>query len=127
IEVVCDREQIQQAFLAILDNAIGAMSKGGSITVKTSCDTDKKKVRIDFKDSGPGISPTDLPHIFEPFYTTKKEGKGLGLGLSVCYGIIERHNGKIEVNSAVGEGSTFSIQLPAHCGGNKPGGSYFKI
>jgi two-component system NtrC family sensor kinase len=112
IEVVCDKDQIQQAFLAILDNAVAAMPKGGTLIIKTDSDSDKQKIKIEIQDTGSGISPDDLPHILEPFYTTKKEGKGVGLGLSVCYGIIERHNGKIDVKSALGEGSTFIIELP---------------
>jgi two-component system NtrC family sensor kinase len=113
-EVMGDKDQIQQAFLAILVNAVEAMPGGGTLTLKTSSDTDKKKVKIQIQDTGSGISPADLPHIFEPFFTTKKEGKGVGLGLSVCYGIIERHDGKIDVNSVVGRGSTFTIELPLH-------------
>jgi len=111
-EVMCDKDQIQQTFLAILDNAMAAMPDGGTLTIRTSSDPDDEKVKIQFQDTGSGISPEDLPHIFEPFYTTKKEGKGIGLGLSVCYGIVERHNGKIDVHSVVGQGSTFIIELP---------------
>jgi len=117
-EVICDKDQIQQAFLAILDNALAAMPHGGSLSIITNSNPRKKKVRIQIQDTGPGIAPADLPHVFEPFYTTKKEGKGVGLGLSVCYGIIERHNGKIEVSSALGRGSTFIIELPLHPGEN---------
>jgi len=113
-EVICDKDQIQQAFLAILDNAAAAMPQGGTLSIITNSNLRKKKVKLQIQDTGPGISPADLPHIFEAFYTTKKEGKGVGLGLSVCYGIIERHNGKIEVNSVVGQGSTFIIELPLH-------------
>ena len=64
------------------------------------------------KDSGPGISPSDLPHIFEPFYTTKNEGYGVGLGLSTVYGIMERHHGSVQVESQVGKGTTFTLKLP---------------
>ncbi|KPK77747.1 MAG: hypothetical protein AMJ89_01830 [candidate division Zixibacteria bacterium SM23_73] len=113
-EVICDRDQIQQAFLAILDNAVAAMPQGGTLSIITNSNLRKKKVKIQIQDTGSGISPADLVHVFEPFYTTKKEGKGVGLGLSVCYGIIERHDGKIEVNSMVGQGSTFIIELPLH-------------
>jgi two-component system NtrC family sensor kinase len=113
-EVICDKDQIQQAFLAILDNAVAAMPDGGVLSIKTSSDSDKKKVKIQIQDTGSGISPADLPHVFEPFYTTKKEGKGIGLGLSVCYGIVERHDGKLGVNSVVGQGSTFTIELPLY-------------
>ncbi|MGB2698722.1 MAG: ATP-binding protein, partial [Candidatus Zixiibacteriota bacterium] len=111
-EVICDKDQIQQCFLAILDNAVEAMPEGGTLTIKTTSNSDEKNIRIQIQDTGSGISPADLPHIFEPFYTTKKEGKGVGLGLSVCYGIIERHDGKINVNSIMGEGSTFTVELP---------------
>ena len=89
-EAMCDKDQMQQAFLAMMVNAVEAMSGGGTLTLRTNTDTDKNKLRIEIQDTGSGISPQDLPHIFEPFYTTKKEGKGVGLGLSVCYGIIER-------------------------------------
>lgn len=111
-EVTCDKDQVQQCFLAILDNAAEAMPEGGMLTIKTTPDSAQKKMRVEIQDTGSGISTTDLPHIFEPFYTTKKEGKGVGLGLSVCYGIIERHKGGISVKSDVGEGSTFVIELP---------------
>jgi two-component system NtrC family sensor kinase len=118
-EVMGDKDQIQQAFLAILVNAVEAMPGGGTLGIKTFSDSDNKKVKIQIQDTGSGISPTDLPHIFEPFFTTKKEGKGVGLGLSVCYGIIERHDGKIGVDSVVGQGSTFTIELPLHSNENK--------
>jgi two-component system NtrC family sensor kinase len=117
-EVICDKDQIQQAFLAILDNAVGAMPQGGTLNIVSNQNLRKMKVRIQIQDTGPGISPEDLPHIFEPFYTTKKEGKGVGLGLSVCYGIIERHDGTIEVSSTLGRGSTFITELPLHPGEN---------
>jgi len=110
--IICDRDQIQQCILAILDNAVAAMPKGGTITVKTSFDSNSENVRVEIQDTGLGISSTDLPHIFEPFYTTKKDGKGVGLGLSVCYGILTNHNGKIDAKSTLGGGSTFIIELP---------------
>ncbi|HEX7400639.1 MAG TPA: ATP-binding protein [candidate division Zixibacteria bacterium] len=110
-EAICDKDQMQQAFLAIMVNAVEAMSGGGTLILRTGTDLDKNKLQIEIQDTGSGISPQDLPHIFEPFYTTKKEGKGVGLGLSVCYGIIERHEGKISVNSTLGKGTTFVIEL----------------
>lgn len=113
-EVICDKDQIQQAFLAILDNAAEAMPQGGTLSLITNCNWRKKRVQIQIQDTGSGIAPADLPHVFEPFYTTKKEGKGVGLGLSVCYGIIERHDGKIEVTSTVDQGTTFIIELPLY-------------
>jgi two-component system NtrC family sensor kinase len=118
-EAMGDKDQLQQAFLAILVNAVEAMPGGGTLSLVTSSDSDNKKVKIQIQDTGSGISPTDLPHIFEPFYTTKKEGKGVGLGLSVCYGIIERHDGKVDVHSVVGRGSNFTIELPLYSSNSK--------
>jgi signal transduction histidine kinase len=63
------------------------------------------------QDSGIGITPEDLPHVFEPFYSTKKDGQGVGLGLSVVYGIVERHGGSISVDSALGKGTTFTMKF----------------
>jgi two-component system NtrC family sensor kinase len=111
-EATLDKDQIQQAFLAIMVNAVESMPSGGTLTIRTSTDPGRRRIRIEIQDTGSGISRQDLPHIFEPFYTTKKEGKGVGLGLSVSYGIIERHEGKIDVRSAVGQGTTFIIELP---------------
>jgi two-component system NtrC family sensor kinase len=120
---MCDKDQMQQAFLAILVNAVEAMAEKGTLTIRTITDTNKKKLRVEIEDTGVGISPADLPHIFEPFYTIKtpkKDGKGVGLGLSVCYGIIERHKGKIEVHSIVGKGTTFIIELSLHSIDSRP-------
>jgi two-component system NtrC family sensor kinase len=119
VGVICDRDQIQQAFLAILDNAAESMPHGGVLTIITNTNPRKKRVQVQVQDTGAGISTSDLPHVFEPFYTTKKEGKGVGLGLSVCYGIIERHDGEIEIYSKEGEGTTFIIELPLHAFNNK--------
>ncbi len=110
-ECICDKNQIQQAFLAILMNAVEAMPDGGTLTIKTKDNPDKKAVLVEIQDSGIGIPLEDIPRIFEPFFTTKKEGKGVGLGLSVVYGILEAHNADIDVKSKVGEGSTFMIEL----------------
>lgn len=110
LEARCDKEQIQQAALAIIMNAIEAMPNGGTLTIKALAEGDKIKIGI--SDTGEGIADEHLPHIFEPFYTSKREGKGIGLGLSVAYGIIERHKGQIEVESTVGKGSTFVITIP---------------
>jgi K+-sensing histidine kinase KdpD len=75
-------------------------------------DDQNQMVWLSITDSGAGIDPADLPRIFEPFYSTKTEGKGVGLGLSMVYGIIRAHNGTIEVDSEMGRGSTFRIRLP---------------
>ncbi len=103
-------DQIKQVFLNICLNAVDAMEKkGGDLTVQLSSST-LSQVCISFKDTGKGIPPEDLPHIFEPFYTTKE--KGSGLGLSICYEIVKNFNGTILVESKPGEGATFTVCLP---------------
>lgn len=109
--VRCDAEQIQQALLALQINAVEAMPTGGNLKI-TAFNAPPGEITIKFIDTGTGIRDEDLPHIFEPFYTTKREGKGTGLGLAVVYGIIERHGGKISVDSTVNHGTTFTITLP---------------
>ncbi len=107
-----DASQLEQAFLALAINAVEAMPEGGSLRVDVSEEEDG--FRITFSDTGVGIAEEDLPRIFEPFYTTKHERKGTGLGLTVAYGIVERHGGSIQVQSRPHEGTTFTITLPRH-------------
>ncbi len=109
LEIKCDKEQIQQAILAIFMNAIEAMQNGGTLTVGIYSEDNNCIITI--KDTGDGISDELLPHIFEPFYTSKKGGKGVGLGLSIAYGIIERHNGNIKIETEVEKGTTFIIAI----------------
>lgn len=105
-----DPNQLKQVVLNLLNNAIDAVvDKAGDIEVSTA--SRDGQVVIAISDNGNGIPPEALPHIFEPFFTTKKE-KGTGLGLSVSYKIIESHNGRIEVESRVGEGTVFTVVLP---------------
>lgn len=112
-EVKCDFKQIQQAFLNLVYNASDAMQDGGILTVKANRkDGDERFLDIIISDIGCGIAEKNKEKIFDPFFTTKEEGKGVGLGLSVVYGIITRHNGRIEVESETGKGSTFKISLP---------------
>jgi len=111
-EVRCDFKQIQQALLDIMINASEAMTAGGTLTLVARPFTQGRFIEIIISDTGYGISEEDLQNIFEPFFTTKEESKGVGLGLSVVYGIITRHNGFIDVESAVGKGSIFNIRLP---------------
>ena len=88
---------------------IEAMNEEGILTVHTTCDADKLTILI--KDTGVGIPPENMKNIFDPFFSTKKQVKGVGLGLSVVYGIIERHKGKIWVNSEPNLGTTFHLEL----------------
>jgi two-component system NtrC family sensor kinase len=106
-----DPKTLQQVFLNLFVNAIQAMKQGGTLTVRAYCE-DGHWLKVEVADTGTGIDPEDLPHIFEPFYTTKEVGRGTGLGLSVSYGIIQKHGGHIEVKSKKGEGSTFTVVLP---------------
>lgn len=103
--------QIRQVLLNILINARDAIHNDGEISIKTSQNDDI--ILIAIKDSGSGISQHDLEHIFEPFYTTKEVGKGTGLGLAVCKGIINEHCGDIEISSTPGEGTCVTITIPA--------------
>ena len=107
-----DYNQLQQCVINLIFNAIDAMPDGGALTLSGGFDSEKKRVTIHVKDSGLGIPEKDLPHIFEPFFTTKQEGYGVGLGLSTVYGIMERHNGLVEVDTQPGQGAEFRLQLP---------------
>jgi signal transduction histidine kinase len=105
-----DVQQIEQVLVNIISNAVQAMPGGGTLRVNLSQSDGVAAIAI--QDSGAGISPEHLTRIFDPFFTTKPEGEGTGLGLSVSYGIISNHSGRIEVESEVGQGSTFTIILP---------------
>lgn len=105
-----DGGQIQQAVIALATNAIDAMPNGGKL--KFCVRQDPRRVIIEVSDTGIGIPTEDLPRIFEPFFTTKEVGKGTGLGLAVCYGIVSEHSGRIGVRSSLGKGTTFTISLP---------------
>ncbi|MEW6749609.1 MAG: ATP-binding protein [Candidatus Latescibacterota bacterium] len=109
-----DADQLQQAMLAVLINAVEAMPDGGDLRVTTSLlgDGSSRQVQVEIQDSGPGIPQDALDRLFEPFYTTKQDKKGVGLGLSVVYGIVRRHNGRIDVRSEPGKGATFVVTLP---------------
>jgi two-component system NtrC family sensor kinase len=111
--VYVDTGELQQIYTNIAINAFQAMKqKGGKLIVETSQD-DAGYVVAKFADTGPGISPENLSKIFDPFFTTKPEMEGTGLGLSVCRGLVEKYNGKIEVETRVGHGATFIVKLPA--------------
>jgi two-component system, NtrC family, sensor kinase len=106
-----DRKSLQQVFLNLFINAIQAMPDGGQLIIRVWSDRGQW-LHVDVTDTGIGIDPEHLPRIFDPFYTTKEVGRGTGLGLSVTYGIIEKHGGHIEAHSKMGEGATFGIVLP---------------
>jgi two-component system NtrC family sensor kinase len=109
-EVMASTNQMRQVMLNLLKNAKEAMPKGGTLTVRTS--REDNKVLIHIQDTGVGIPEEIRDKIFEAFFTTKQKVKGVGLGLSVCYGIIKDHGGEIKVDSEVNEGTTFTIRLP---------------
>lgn len=109
--VFCDIQQIEQMLLAMEINSVEAMPDGGTLRIELK-EINNREVQIKIVDTGIGIPDDVLPHIFEPFFTTKKEGRGTGLGLAVVYGIVERHGGKISVESKVNHGTTFAITLP---------------
>lgn len=109
-EVEADGGQIQQAVIALGTNGIDAMTNGGVVTLRAF--SQANSVVIEIEDTGVGISPEDMSKIFEPFFTTKEVGKGTGLGLAVCYGIITEHGGRLSVRSNLGKGTVFSILLP---------------
>jgi signal transduction histidine kinase len=106
--------------VALLVNAIEAMPGGGTLSVRTK--TAQGGILVQVSDTGVGIDPEVKARIFEPFFTTKQEegSKSLGLGLAVVYGIIQRHQGTISVDSVPGKGTTFSLFLPAKSGENSP-------
>jgi two-component system NtrC family sensor kinase len=110
-KVLCSPNQIKQAYIALLVNSTEAIHDQGEISIKTS-NTDDDSIKIEIIDNGTGISPEDIPHIFEPFFSTKRNASGIGLGLSIVHGIIENHKGKVEVFSEPGKGTNISIIFP---------------
>jgi two-component system NtrC family sensor kinase len=112
-----DRGQFQSVLLNMIINALDATEPGGTINIYTATglsasDTGQKGVEITIADTGSGIPPEDLDRLFDPFFTTKEVGQGTGLGLSVSYGIVQRHGGTIRVQSEIGKGTRFFIWLP---------------
>ena len=108
-----DHAQIQQVLMNLISNAIEAMPEGGDLTIEGGQQPDGNRIWMTVCDTGCGIAEEDLPRIFEPFYSTKRNGHGVGLGLSMVYGITREHNGTVEVDSTPGEGTCFKITLPA--------------
>jgi signal transduction histidine kinase len=107
-----DFNQLQQCIINLIFNAADAMQQGGILTLTARLEEKNRQAVIEVSDTGVGIPTENLPRVFEPFFTSKAEGFGVGLGLSTVYGIVERHNGSVDVNSIEGEGTTFRIRLP---------------
>lgn len=110
-----DMGQLQQAVIILAENAVDAMPEGGTLTLRTLRDRDEEGdvVVVEVRDTGQGIPVEIRERIFDPFFTTKEVGRGTGLGLAVCYGIVTEHGGRIAVDSTVGRGTVFRISLPA--------------
>jgi PAS domain S-box-containing protein len=109
-DLMVDRHMIEQVLMNLILNAVQAMRNGGTLAIRTTAAEGQCYVEV--KDTGCGIPASVLPRIFDPFFTTKSEGEGTGLGLSVSLGIVERHGGRILVESEVGSGTTFTLCLP---------------
>jgi len=107
-----DVNQLQQCLINLIFNAMDAMDGGGRMDISAGYDAIKKIVFIQVKDTGHGITPENKQRIFEPFFTTKDEGYGVGLGLSILFGIIEAHGGNVGVKSTLGKGTAFTLYLP---------------
>ncbi|NOZ62981.1 MAG: GHKL domain-containing protein [Calditrichaeota bacterium] len=116
LNISADRRQIEQVFINILNNAVDAIGRNGEIKLETRISNrdDSNGMEIIISDTGEGISPENLPHIFETFYSTKFAARGTGLGLSISKAIIQRHHGKISVISERGVGTTFNVFLPVN-------------
>src|SRR5438132_1732667 len=114
IQAVC--QQLRQVFLDLLTHASSAIKGGGTLTVSVTEPHDgqtRRMVRGEFIESGAGIEPANLEKIWDPFFTTKPEGKGTGLGLAICRRVIEEHHGSIAIESEIGTGTKTTIDLPA--------------
>jgi two-component system, NtrC family, sensor kinase len=115
--VVADAGYLQQVFLNLINNSIGAMPGGGELRLRLHgpAESGAGEVMIEIEDTGEGIAPDNLAHIFEPMFTTKRMGTGTGLGLAVCDEIVRQHGGTIRVASEIGRGTRFTIVLPLDC------------
>jgi signal transduction histidine kinase len=109
--IQADPDQLRQCLLNLMSNAFDAMADGGTLTVATRL-PDSQHIELVVSDTGTGMDEETLSKVFTPFYTTKPPGKGTGLGLSIIYGIVKMHRGDIRVQSALGQGTTFTIVLP---------------
>jgi signal transduction histidine kinase len=112
--VLGDKNRLEQVFVNLLMNSGDAMEGMGRLTVSTSLTPEGNRIRLAFQDTGPGIPENLVGRLFDPFFTTKGVGKGVGLGLSISYGIIEKHLGRIFVEKTGPEGTAFVIELPVY-------------
>jgi two-component system, NtrC family, sensor kinase len=111
-QIIADPGQLNQVLINLMTNAVDAMEGKGVLTMRTYFLPDEERIGLEIADTGYGIHSENLSRIFDPFFTTKDIGKGTGLGLSTVYGIVEEHGGTIEVESTVGQGTTFILRLP---------------
>jgi two-component system, NtrC family, sensor kinase len=125
--VRCDTGQIEQVLLALVMNAIDALPNGGTLTLTTRRVPGGSDVQVVVRDDGVGIPPDILKNMFEPFFTTKERGRGLGLGLAISRQIVERHQGRIEVESNPGRGTVLTITLPIHASVAQTAGREFVV
>jgi len=119
-EIMADPDRLKQVFMNLMLNAVQAMPDGGKILVRLSFDEKAGKVKAVFRDTGGGVPAGDLGRIFDPFFTTKRPGEGTGLGLAICRRLLEEQGGSIFVESAHGEGATFTVSLPVDGGADTP-------
>jgi signal transduction histidine kinase len=116
--VQADRQQLRQLFLNLFTNASDAMPQGGTLTLQVRTDLPCQQLVIAISDTGMGIPTEDLPRVLEPFFTTKPEGRGTGLGLPICRRIVQEHQGNLNIVSTVHQGTTVFITLPTPHGQN---------
>jgi signal transduction histidine kinase len=109
-DIFLDANQMEQVFVNLLLNAVEAIQERGKVTIRSHMGLDEKSEIVEIEDTGCGISPENVERIFEPFFSTKAHGTGLGLAVS--FGIVQKHGGKIKVASRVGHGTKFTIELP---------------
>jgi len=114
VMIKADKQTIQQVLMNLIINAVQSIAEGhkGRVSINAWNNREKGSIGITIRDTGMGIEQENISKIFDPFFTTKEVGKGFGLGLYIAHGIIERHNGSIEVKSVPGQGSIFIIHLP---------------
>jgi signal transduction histidine kinase len=110
--ILGDPSGLRQVFMNLLINACHAVKDGGRVEVSTSSLEHEREIYIQVRDTGCGISQENIDRIWDPFFTTKEVGKGVGLGLALTYNIVKRHGGEIKVVSSIGEGATFTVTLP---------------